>query len=113
MKLFKKSRLSKNMKRYIEILNNLEKENIQKPLGEREICPPETDPQLVVNCLCDLFLGENCYIALPVNAKQANTEILYKILYKHCKAKSPYPTRRNPHDRRAVQRNNGKGQEIF
>lgn len=81
-----RNKLSNNMRRFIKILDDFNKENSKKPWGEREICPPETEAQLVVNCLCDLFLGEDWYVNLPVNAKQVNTVILDNILYKHCKA---------------------------
>ena len=49
-----------------------------------EICPPPTTAQEVVNCLCDLFLGENWYVTLPLGNDQINTVILDNILFKHC-----------------------------
>lgn len=50
-----------------------------------ELCPPITEPQLVVDCLCDVFLGADWYTALPLNTKQVNTVILDEILRKHSK----------------------------
>ena len=52
-----KTILSDNILKFISILDNFEKEQMSKPRMERDLCPPETDPQLVVDCLCDLFFG--------------------------------------------------------
>lgn len=42
---------SKDIRKFVDILYQFEKEHPD------ELCPPETDPQLVVNCLCDVFFG--------------------------------------------------------
>lgn len=73
----KKPPKSKNIQKFVDALYQFVKEH------PYEWFPPETDPQFVVECLCDAFLGTDWYIALPVNAKQANTVILNEILKKH------------------------------
>lgn len=65
---------SKNIEKFAEQLYQFEKEHPD------ELCPMETDPQLVVNCLSDVFLGVDWYTPMPVNMKQVNTIILDKIL---------------------------------
>ena len=86
MKLFKrKNKLSKSMLEFIKILDTFNDENMQKPFLQRDIMPPATDAQLVVDCLCDLFLGEDWYVSCPMSQKQINTVILDNILYKYCK----------------------------
>ena len=84
IKLPGKKRISLNIRNFLNVLNEHEKEQLKKPSRERDICPPETDAQLVVNCLCDLFLGENWCVSLPLGQKQVNTVILDEILYKYC-----------------------------
>lgn len=66
-----------NIRKFIDILDQFQKEHPD------ELCPPEVDPQFVVNCLCDVFLGEDWYIALPVSPKQGNAVILHDILKAH------------------------------
>ena len=83
--------LSDNILKFISILDNFEKEQMSKPFMERDLCPPETDPQLVVDCLCDLFLGEDWCVSMPISTEQANTMILDSILYKYSKAYRKYP----------------------
>lgn len=94
MNIFKKrkhnEKLSENMLKYIELNENFEREENKKPEREREILPPSTDAQLVVNCLCDLFLGEDWYVVDPISTGQINTLILDEILYKHSKAYRDY-----------------------
>ena len=43
------------------------------------ICPPCMDAQVALDELCRYFLGDHYYIALPLPAKQANTQIVYDI----------------------------------
>ena len=78
--------LSDNILKFISTLDNFEKEQMSKPLMERDLCPPKTDPQLVVDCLCDLFLGEDWCVSMPISTGQVNTVILDNILYKYSKA---------------------------
>lgn len=80
-----KKKMSENMRKFAKSLDDFNTENKKKPYMEREMCPPPTNAQLVVDCLCDLFLGENWYVSMPLSAKQANTVILDNILYKYCK----------------------------
>lgn len=47
---------------------------------------PTTSAQEVVNCLEELFLGEDYYIDFPVTNAQGNTITLNEILLKYCKA---------------------------
>lgn len=75
----KKPPKSKSIQKFVDILYQFEKENPD------DLCPPETNPQLVVDCLCDVFLGTDWYIAMPINTKQANTVILDGILRMHSK----------------------------
>ena len=70
---------SKDIRKFVDILYQFEKEHPD------ELCPPEADPQLVVNCLCDVFLGADWYTAMPMNTKQVNTIILDNILRMHSK----------------------------
>lgn len=44
-----------------------------------------TEPQEVVYCLADVFLGENWYCPDPLPTKQINSIILHEILTKYCK----------------------------
>jgi len=76
---WKKASESKSVQKFVDILYQFERENPD------ELFPPETNPQLVVDCLCDVFLGTDWQIAMPVNMKQANTIILDKILRMHSK----------------------------
>lgn len=75
----KKPPKSKNIQKFVDMLYQFEKENPD------ELFPPETDPQLVVDCLCDVFLGADWYTGMPMSTKQVNTIILDEILKKHSK----------------------------
>ncbi len=66
---------SNNIKRFIQILD--EKGN--------NIFPPATEAQLVVDCLCDLFLGPDWHCVGPMHTGQVNTVILDNILAKYLK----------------------------
>lgn len=68
---------------FIDKLKAHNEEELLKPFWRRNIFPVETDAQEAVQILRDLFLEENWYIALPVNAKEANTLIVDEILYKY------------------------------
>lgn len=94
MKLFKKEKLSENMLKFIENLEQHEREQSLLPEEQRELCPIVTDPQLVVNCLCDLFLGEDWYVVDPISNGQVNTIILDEILYKYSKPYREYIKKR-------------------
>ena len=79
--LFKKKKPpeSENIRKFVDILYQFE-------MGHPdELYPPAIEPQLVVDCLCDVFLGTDWYTALPLNAKQVDTIILDEILRKHSK----------------------------
>ena len=80
-----KKKMSENMRKFAKIIDDFNAENKKKPYMERELCPPPTNPQLVIDCLCDLLLGEYFYVSMPLSTKQANTVILDKILSKYCK----------------------------
>lgn len=93
--MLRRKRLSENMKRFVDLIDeHYEKEN-KKPLGERNIYPPPTDAQLVVHCLTDLILGDDWYIPDPVTTGQVNTYILDQILYKYCKEYRNLPKKKN------------------
>lgn len=70
-------------------------EESKKNWRERDICPPTTEAQLVVNCLCDVFLGEDWYVVFPLHTTQVNTCILDEILYKYYKPYRKYVDKRN------------------
>ena len=70
---------SKDIRKFVDILYQFEKEHPD------ELCPPETDPKLVVNCLYDVFLGADWYTAMTMKTKQVNTIILDNILRMHSK----------------------------
>ena len=78
--------LSKDIQKFIDSLKANAAEQAKKPWGEREMMPIPTEPQLVVSCLIDVFLGEDWYVVDPISTKQVNTLALDEILYKHCKA---------------------------
>jgi len=44
------------------------------------ICPMPLSAQYCLEILCDVFLGEDWYCALPISRDQVNTIILEKIL---------------------------------
>lgn len=77
--------ITPNIQKFIDFINECEKNELQKPLEDRNICPPAVESQLVINCLCDLFLGEDWYVCLPLGQNQVNTCILDEILYKYCR----------------------------
>lgn len=77
--MFKQKKPSENIQRFVDMLYHFEKNHPD------ELCPPETEPQLIVNCLCDVFLGADWYTVMPLNTKQVNTIILNEILRKHSK----------------------------
>ena len=83
--MLRRKRLSKNMKQFTKLLDDYYTEESKKPLGERNIYPPSTNAQLVVDCLTDLILGADWYIPDPITVGQVNTYILDQILYKYCK----------------------------
>lgn len=80
----------KSVRQFIDkLLEHQNKEN-KKPYFERDICPMTTDAQLVVECLCDIFLGEDWYVTFPLHTTQVNTCILDEILYNYCKEYRKY-----------------------
>lgn len=99
MKLFKKKNndhengvhVSPNILKFINQIDEYEKEQAKKPWDERNIMPPGTDPQLVVECLRDVFLGEGWYVCCPLSTSQANTVILDNILHAYYPAYDKYP----------------------
>ena len=77
--------ITPNIQKFIDFMKEHEKKEMQKPFLERDICPPAVESQLVINCLCDLFLGEDWYVCFPLGVNQVNTCILDEILYKYCR----------------------------
>lgn len=75
--MFTQKKPSENIQQFVDTLYQFEKNHPD------ELCPPETEPQLIVNCLCDVFLGTDWYTTMPLNTKQVNTIILNEILRKH------------------------------
>lgn len=76
-KRVKRKPKSDNIRKFVDIQYQF---RVEHP---KDLCPPETDPQLVVNCLCDVFLGPDWYVAFPIGPKQVNTIILDEILRAH------------------------------
>ena len=93
--MLRRRRLSQNMKRFIKLLDDHYDKESKKPLGERNIYPPPTNAQLVVDCLTDLILGDDWYIPDPVTTGQVNTYILDQILYKYCKEYRNLPKKKS------------------
>lgn len=75
----KKRPESKSIREFVDILYQFEKEHPD------ELFPPAIEAQLVVDCLCDVFLGTDWYTELPACTAQVNTIILDRILSKHSK----------------------------
>jgi len=46
--------------------------------------PDSMTAQWAINELCNFFLGEGWYIALPVGVEQVNTKIVYEIETRYC-----------------------------
>ena len=86
---------SENIQKFIKQREDHINEEMQKPVDQRNIYPECTDAQLVVNCLCDLFLGEDWYVTDPLCTGQVNTIILDNILYKYCSEYRKYVNKRN------------------
>lgn len=83
--LLKRKQISPNIQKFIDLLDEHERKENKKPRMERNIFPPATSPQLVVDCLCDVFLGEDWYTPNPITTGQVNTVILDTILYRYCR----------------------------
>ena len=76
-------RMIESVQQFIDkLLEHQNKEN-EKSYFEKDICPITTDAQFIVNCLCDVFLGEDWYVTFPLHTTQVNTCILDEILYKY------------------------------
>ena len=75
---------SENIQKFIKQREEYINKQMQIPKDKRNIYPNCTDAQLVVYCLCDLFLGEDWYVVDPLCNGQVNTIILDNILYKYC-----------------------------
>lgn len=100
-KVRKKNKICDNVQKFIDSIESHYKSEMQKPFEERDICPPTTDAQFVVNCLCNVFLGEDWYVTFPLHTTQVNTCILHEILYKYYKPYRKYvklQRRRNHND---------------
>lgn len=93
--MLRRRKLSENMKRFVELLDDHYDKESKKPLGERNIYPPQTNAQLVVYCLTDLILGDDWYIPDPVTTGQVNTYILDQILNKYCKEYRNLPKKKS------------------
>lgn len=74
----KETKLPKSVKRF-----RIRQINYQKSTGNLYL--EGTDPQDVVYCLADVFLGEDWYCPDPLPTKQINSIILHEILTKYCK----------------------------
>lgn len=53
-------------------------------IGSKNMFPNITEPQEVVNCLKNVFLGEDWYCTDPLCTGQINSIILDEILYYKC-----------------------------
>lgn len=72
--------MKKNYKKLEEFINILVEHEKSNP---KELYPPTIDPQFVIDCLCEVFLGPDYYIVLPCGNAQGNTIILDEILRTH------------------------------
>lgn len=80
-----KSELGPHVQEFIRLMDEHANEELKKPYLERNLYPRGTDAQLVVNCLCEVFLGKDWYVVDPMHNSQVNTVILDEILYRYCK----------------------------
>lgn len=80
----RKRKMTRSIRKFVYRMEEYEAEELRKPYGERNIFCDGTDAQEVVNCLCELFLGEDWYSSGAISNAQVNTEILDRILYKYC-----------------------------
>lgn len=76
-------KLTPSMTRFVHRLDEYDQEQSKLPFTERNIYPVDTPAQLVVDCLQELFLGEDWYVVGPMGKDQINTEILCEILYQY------------------------------
>lgn len=79
----RKRKMTRSIREFVWRMQEYEEAELRKPWRERNIFCDGTDAQEVVNCLCELFLGEDWYSGCMSNA-QVNTEILDNILYRYC-----------------------------
>lgn len=75
----KKEKLSRDISLFAQSLKQFDNEHPD------ELMPMSTDAQFAMNCLHDCFLGPDHYFVNPLGNVQANTEILYFILWRHSK----------------------------
>lgn len=54
--------------------------DISEPWHENDVMPPPIEAQAALDELVRYFLGKDYYITSPVNAKQANSELIYTIM---------------------------------
>lgn len=52
------NKMCESVQRFITHIEDHWKEE-KKPYYKRDLCPTPTEAQLVVECLCDVFLGED------------------------------------------------------
>lgn len=90
-----KRKMSDTVQKFIDLIEKHYKEENKKSWRERDICLPTTEAQLVVSCLCDVFLGEDWYVTFPLHTTQVNTCILDEILYKYYKPYRKYVDKKN------------------
>lgn len=89
-------KMCESVQRFINhIEDHWKEEEEKKPYYKRDLCPTPTEAQLVVECLCDVFLGEDWYVTFPLHSTQVNTCILDEILYKYYKPYRKYIDKRN------------------
>lgn len=79
----KEEKVPDSFKEFMCVINEYAKENEKLPFDERNLYPPAIDSQIVINCLCDCFLGGSYYISDPLPNCQANTIICYDILMRY------------------------------
>ena len=84
-------------------MNN--KEYFEKVVTDKSygLCAAPLNAQTAINILCDYLLGEDFYIAMPMNAEQCNTVIVDNILSKYSKE-----YKKKCKKRKAVQNNDSK-----
>lgn len=89
------NKMCESVQRFITHIEDHWKEEERSLITKEILCPTPTDAQLVVECLCDIFLGENWYVVFPLHTTQVNTCILDEILYKYYRPYRKYISKKN------------------
>ena len=79
--MFRSNKLNKKEIKIVKGLSERKKKIFDLLLSDRlGLCPEPINANAVIDMLSDYLLGENFYIAMPLNGEQANAVILDRIL---------------------------------